>query len=410
MSHGSDYMIQVMVRDSAYEMQNHRVNVENLLKSSDLETGINLMSRCILIDWLYEIHSIALNAQASTMLLTVSLIDKLLLTARTPRLRSFQHFQLTGICSFRIITKFEEMKHETFKDTCFLMDDKYSEVDIENHENEILEALHYDFNTISLDDSVQIMLSYFGQGTIPWKFCTFDQTLISQTSEMNYHVSDKLSDIKPAHHETIAKLPIELRNLKIPKEGQDFVATVITYLIHLVSVHHKTKKYSMLIQAAAIIEMSQQIFFNEWWSKRDSIKLRTDSESISSFNYLKWLQKLALEGKTLESLPFGVPFRCFDANSMKYQKEGCCLLYLHPKLDNFLSGEQCRLVIECLLVLLEIVYEQIDLEEQGLTSDKEYSARDLCEQSIDCVFMRNLRKQYLSNSIWAAIKTKMEFI
>ena len=96
--------------------------------------------RSILIDWLLDVHN-KLNFKEETLYMTIYLIDSFLAKKFIER----KKFQLLGVASLLIATKFNEIYVRKIADYALLTANTYTINDILNMEKEITKTLNFNF-------------------------------------------------------------------------------------------------------------------------------------------------------------------------------------------------------------------------------------------------------------------------
>lgn len=103
-------------------------------------TLINEKMRCILVDWLVEVH-LKFKLVPETLYLTIAIIDRYLEVSQVRRSR----LQLVGVAALLVAAKYEEIYPPEFKDLIYITDKAYNKQDILEMESEIVTTLKYDF-------------------------------------------------------------------------------------------------------------------------------------------------------------------------------------------------------------------------------------------------------------------------
>jgi len=101
---------------------------------------INDRMRCILIDWLVEVH-LKFKMVPETLYLTVNIIDRYLQLKQVRRSR----LQLVGVATLLIAAKYEEIYPPEFRDLVYITDRAYNKQEILEMESEIVNTLYYQF-------------------------------------------------------------------------------------------------------------------------------------------------------------------------------------------------------------------------------------------------------------------------
>lgn len=97
--------------------------------------------RCVLIDWLVEVHQ-QFRLMQETLYLTVAIIDRFLQSYRSIDRKKLQ---LVGVTAMFIASKYEEMYSPDISDFVYITDKAYSKADILNMEMLIVKTLDYSF-------------------------------------------------------------------------------------------------------------------------------------------------------------------------------------------------------------------------------------------------------------------------
>lgn len=123
------------------EMYDHFNSLENeyLIKSYlTLQTNITEHMRCILIDWLIEVH-LKFKMVPETLYLTINLIDRFLQFKVVRRSR----LQLVGVAALLLASKYEEIYYPEIKELIYITDRSYTKREILEMETEIANTLNY---------------------------------------------------------------------------------------------------------------------------------------------------------------------------------------------------------------------------------------------------------------------------
>ena len=99
---------------------------------------INERMRCILIDWLVEVH-LKFKMVPETLYLTVNIIDRYLENHQVRRSK----LQLVGVASMLLAAKYEEIYPPELQDLVFITDRAYTVKEILEMESEVCNALQY---------------------------------------------------------------------------------------------------------------------------------------------------------------------------------------------------------------------------------------------------------------------------
>mmetsp|Transcript_22766 Transcript_22766/g.56420 ORF Transcript_22766/g.56420 Transcript_22766/m.56420 type:complete len:469 (+) Transcript_22766:274-1680(+) len=101
---------------------------------------INETMRCILVDWLIEVHY-KFKLFPETLYLTVNILDRFL--SETPEIVTKRDLQLVGVTSLLVSAKYEEMYVPELRDLTYICDGAYTEAKILRMEEKILKTLQY---------------------------------------------------------------------------------------------------------------------------------------------------------------------------------------------------------------------------------------------------------------------------
>ena len=146
----------------------------------EYQKEINRKMRSILIDWLIDVHN-KFNYKEETLYIAIYLMDSYLSKKYLRRNR----FQLLGITSLLIASKFNEIYFRRVEDCAFITDNAYSVDDIKNMEEDISETLHFNFLVPSCLSFFEIICKKVGLSEDKDKF-KFGEFLI-QTFLMDFH-------------------------------------------------------------------------------------------------------------------------------------------------------------------------------------------------------------------------------
>ncbi|XP_077257046.1 G2/mitotic-specific cyclin-B isoform X1 [Temnothorax americanus] len=97
--------------------------------------------RCVLVDWLVEVHQ-QFRLMQETLYLTIAVIDRFLQLYRSIDRKKLQ---LVGVTAMFIASKYEEMYSPDISDFVYITDKAYSKADILNMEMLIVKILDYSF-------------------------------------------------------------------------------------------------------------------------------------------------------------------------------------------------------------------------------------------------------------------------
>mmetsp|Transcript_10704 Transcript_10704/g.25754 ORF Transcript_10704/g.25754 Transcript_10704/m.25754 type:complete len:494 (+) Transcript_10704:391-1872(+) len=134
------------VTDYVEDMYNHFRSKEGVSCIDRMYMGdgkqhhINESMRCILVDWLIEVHY-KFKLFPETLYLTVNILDRFL--ADSEELITKRDLQLVGVTSLLIAAKYEEMYVPELRDLTYICDGAYTEAKILQMEEKILRTLNY---------------------------------------------------------------------------------------------------------------------------------------------------------------------------------------------------------------------------------------------------------------------------
>jgi hypothetical protein len=144
------------------------------------QNEINQSMRNILIDWIIDVVN-TFNYKDETLYTTIYIIDNYL----SKKIIERKNFQLLGITSLLIASKFNEIYIRKIEDYSFITNNSYSLDDIKNMEEEIAKTLNYNFLVPSCLSFYEIISKKFGISDDINKF-NFGQFLM-QTFLMDFH-------------------------------------------------------------------------------------------------------------------------------------------------------------------------------------------------------------------------------
>jgi cyclin B len=101
---------------------------------------VNEKMRCILIDWLVEVH-LKFRMALETLFITVQIIDRYLQVRNVRRCK----LQLVGVSALLVASKYEEIYPPQIKELIYITDKAYTKQDILEMEADILSVLDYQF-------------------------------------------------------------------------------------------------------------------------------------------------------------------------------------------------------------------------------------------------------------------------
>lgn len=100
--------------------------------------------RCILIDWIIEVH-FQFRLKTESLFLTINLIDRYLERMTISK----ENLQLVGVSAMLIACKYEEIWPPQIKDYIHMCDNAYSKDDIIKMELSILSELDFNIDFVS---------------------------------------------------------------------------------------------------------------------------------------------------------------------------------------------------------------------------------------------------------------------
>lgn len=110
------------------------------LENEGKQPNINESMRCILVDWLIEVHY-KFKLFPETLYLTVNILDRFL--AKTSEVVTKRDLQLVGVTALLVSAKYEEMYVPELRDLTYICDGAYTEAKILRMEEKILKTLNY---------------------------------------------------------------------------------------------------------------------------------------------------------------------------------------------------------------------------------------------------------------------------
>ena len=114
----------------------HEFPINNYL--NNIQSEINMTMRCILIDWLIDVH-LKFNFHPNTLYITVNIIDKFLSIKNCSK----KFLQLIGISALMISCKFNEIEIPKIEDFIYITDNAYTINQVKKMEYEILKILKF---------------------------------------------------------------------------------------------------------------------------------------------------------------------------------------------------------------------------------------------------------------------------
>ena len=125
------------------------VEIKNALPEQFLrlhQTEVNEKMRCILVDWLVDVH-MRFKLLQETLFMTVDILDRFLACHTVSRSK----LQLLGVTSMLIASKYEEMYPPEVRDFVYITDNAYTTAEIFKMEALVLRVLDFDLgNPVSL--------------------------------------------------------------------------------------------------------------------------------------------------------------------------------------------------------------------------------------------------------------------
>lgn len=125
--------------------------------------------RAVLVDWIIDVHD-RWELSEDTLFLCVNLIDRYLYGNIVPRSK----FQLVGVACLFIASKYEDDSHPSLLDCCKVMNNTYSQSDLVDIEQSIMEYLNWRlsgqtinhflnqlFSVVGADSGVERITRYF---------------------------------------------------------------------------------------------------------------------------------------------------------------------------------------------------------------------------------------------------------
>lgn len=144
------------------------------------QNEINQSMRSILIDWIIDVAN-NFNYKEETLYTTIYIIDNYL----SKKIIERKNFQLLGITSLLISSKLNEIYTRKIEDHSFITNNSYSLDDIKHMEEEIAEALNFNFLVPSCLSFYEIIAKKFGISDDINKY-NFGQFLM-QTFLIDFH-------------------------------------------------------------------------------------------------------------------------------------------------------------------------------------------------------------------------------
>ena len=103
------------------------------------QDDVNAKMRCILVDWMLEVHH-KFKLQPQTLWLSVNILDRYLDNVQVRRTK----LQLVGVTALFIASKFEDLFAPEIKDCIYITDYAYEREEVCKMESSILTTLNYD--------------------------------------------------------------------------------------------------------------------------------------------------------------------------------------------------------------------------------------------------------------------------
>lgn len=134
------------VTDYAEDMYEHfrskegASSVDRMYLGTGGQMHISESMRCILVDWLIEVHY-KFKLIPETLYLTINILDRFLSGCMDPI--SKRDLQLVGVTALLVASKYEEMYIPELRDLTYICDGAYTELKILSMEEKILKTLRY---------------------------------------------------------------------------------------------------------------------------------------------------------------------------------------------------------------------------------------------------------------------------
>lgn len=135
------------------------------------QEDINPRMRCILVDWMLEVHH-KFKLQPLTLWLSVNILDRYLDTVQVRRTK----LQLVGITALLIASKYEDVYSPEVKDCIYITDYAYEKEEVLEMESSILSALDYQIfvptgyhfltrylDSVRASERVRFLASYYAE-------------------------------------------------------------------------------------------------------------------------------------------------------------------------------------------------------------------------------------------------------
>ena len=108
------------------------------------QADISSRMRAILVDWLIEVH-LKFKLLPETLFLSVNIMDRYLIKEKIKR----EKFQLLGVTSLLIASKFEEIYPPEIRDFVYITEKTYLKEEITKMEYKVLSTLNFDLLSVS---------------------------------------------------------------------------------------------------------------------------------------------------------------------------------------------------------------------------------------------------------------------
>merc|ERR1712113_153458 len=112
--------------------------IENNFDFMDLQNDVNARMRCVLVDWLVEVHR-KFKLLPATYFLAINLLDRYLCQRQLHR----RKLQLCGCTCLWISSKYHEIYAPEMDDFIYISDNAFSDQDLMSMEIEILKTLSF---------------------------------------------------------------------------------------------------------------------------------------------------------------------------------------------------------------------------------------------------------------------------
>ena len=190
-----------------------------------VQNDITEKMRKILLDWLIDVHY-KFNLLSETLFLTINIIDRYLSKKSINR----KYFQLLGVTSMFISSKYEDIYPPEIKDFIFMTDNAYTREELMSMENDILDKIQFNMTyptsfrfleifkkIINLKDIDFYRCRYFIEiALFDYNCCHFPPSLIAATSIfLNYKLNiNKNGDLKNLENKILTSIQYDLKEIK----------------------------------------------------------------------------------------------------------------------------------------------------------------------------------------------------